>query len=32
MLSIEVRPIMDPTAELTDPADQKIAATMRRKK
>ncbi len=32
MLSIEVRPIMDSTAELTDPADQKIAATLRRKK
>ena len=32
MLSIEVRPIMDSTAELTDPADQKIAASMRRKK
>jgi hypothetical protein len=32
MLSIEVRPIMDPTAELTDPADQKISAALRRKR
>ena len=29
--SIEVRPVLDPNAELSDPLDQKIAAAIRRK-
>src|SRR5262249_43169767 len=31
MLTIEVRPLQDPSAQLTDPADQKIVAAIRRK-
>jgi hypothetical protein len=30
ILSVEVRPMMDPAAELTDPVDRKIAAAIRR--
>jgi hypothetical protein len=29
LTSVEVRPVMDPNAELTDPADQKIATALR---
>jgi hypothetical protein len=29
MLTVEIRPVMDPSAEPTDPVDQKIAAAVR---
>jgi hypothetical protein len=30
LTSVEVRPVMDPNAELTDPGDRRIAAALRR--
>jgi hypothetical protein len=30
LTSVEVRPVMDPNAELTDPADRKVATALRR--